>query len=181
MASVYRPRPWSLAAVSIRRQRGSTRTMTTRTWILKAAILPAAATTNGFIFAPTSTSWGSGLRLASSLLMPQTHTSSTRFLSLSAAASDPYGSDNNKKLDDDRSLFSHVPSPIPPHVSWLRGPTMGLTQNLGLTYTQSGSACLDLFFDTTPGIDRADLERTLELSWNEVCTSYWTFVFHSPL
>jgi hypothetical protein len=142
-------------------------TMTSRTWILKVAILPAAATTNGFIFAPTSTSWGSGLRLASALLMPQTHTSSTRFLSLSAAASDPYGSDNNKKLDDDRSLFSHVPPPVPPPVSSL-GPTMGLTQNLGLTYTQSGSACLDLFFDTTPGIDRADLERALALSWNEV-------------
>lgn len=177
MASVYCPRSWSLAAVSIRRQRGSTMTMTTGTWILKAAILPAAATTNGFIFALTSTSWGSGRRLASSsLLLPQTHPLSTRFLSLSAAPADPYGSDNKKNLDDDRSLFSHVPPPV----SSL-GPTMGLTQNLGLTYTQSGSACLDLFFDTTPGIDRTDLERSLELSWNEVCTRYWSFVFHSPL
>lgn len=45
----------------------------------------------------------------------------------------------------------------------------GAYRNLGFTYTHSGSACLDLYFDTTPGIDRANLERSLTLSWNEVC------------
>lgn len=70
---------------------------------------------------------------------------------------------------DDQSLFSHVPPPA------YQKPTLGRTQNFGITFTQSGSACLDLFFDTTPGIQREALERSLSSSWNEVRSYFHCF------
>jgi hypothetical protein len=132
-------------------------TMMTRTWTNAFLFFPGVLT-NGFVLS----SKRGGTRLAS-LLLPRPPRTSVRVLSTAQDGSSTTLKDDdiNHNNNDDRSLFSHVVVPT-------SRPTLGLTQNFGLTYTQSGSACLDLYFDTTPGIARADLERSLALSWNEV-------------
>jgi hypothetical protein len=151
---------------AIRQRRSSMTTMMTRTWTNAFLFFPGVLT-NGFVLSGTKR--GSGTRSAFLVLRlprppPRPRTASTRVLSTAQDGSSTTFKDDDiyHNNDDDRSLFSHVA--VPP----TSRPTLGLTQNLGLTYTQSGSACLDLYFDTTPGIIRTDLERSLALSWNEV-------------
>ena len=57
------------------------------------------------------------------------------------------------------------------------GAVMGRTENGAATFTASGSACLDLFFDTVPGIGEARLKALLGSAWAEDATTTLRLIF----
>ena len=73
-------------------------------------------------------------------------------------------------VDEDADPYSALFTPV-------AGAVMGRTENGAATFTASGSACLDLFFDTVPGIGEARLKALLGSAWAEDATTTLRLIF----
>ncbi|EFJ14292.1 hypothetical protein SELMODRAFT_423699 [Selaginella moellendorffii] len=83
----------------------------------------------------------------------------SRFLSTAARTATTSGGGGG----DDRHKFSLCGPPAAP-----KSPLMGTTENLGLTFYESGSACLDFFFHIVPvTTDKSRVQELAAAAWAE--------------